>query len=617
MITKMKKLTFLVYHKEYEEFLKEIRELGVIHVSEKQQGTIEEPELQDNIKLAGRLTSTLSLFDTINNAAKKKIDADKGGDAAYGLEVLDEVERLKNEKSKLGQQLQTYIKEETGIAPWGNFTQQCIKNLHDAGIDISFYICPENIYNSEWEDLYNAIIINKVSSKVYFVTLTKRGDCVDMDVEQVKLPRYSLTEIRTLIHQTEEAIRANDDKMASLAENATSSVKAAVKQLHNEIEFSKVLLNTEQAVGDKLMILEGWMPETKEKPLIEFLDQKGYFYREEKVELTDDVPILLKNNSFSKLYEPITRMFALPNYSEIDPTPLFAPFFMLFFGLCMGDGGYGLIIFFVCWLLKKKVAESYKGFCTLGELFGIATVIVGILTGSFFGIALDSVEWSWLKGIKEYFITEKNYAHLLGGYSPLMIFAVVIGLIQILFGMCVNAAKITKQFGLKNALSSIAWVVLLITIAIVLGLPALGVALPLLVQYALYGILGICILCVLFYNTPGKNIFANFGSGLWDTYNMATGILGDTLSYIRLFALGLTGGILGGVFNTLAFDLTSTLSPVPRFIAAFLILILGHSINFGLCMISSLVHPMRLTFVEFYKNAGFEGGGKEYKPFKK
>ena len=108
------------------------------------------------------------------------------------------------------------------------------------------------------------------------------------------------------------------------------------------------------------------------------------------------------------------------------------------------------------------------------------------------------------------------------------------------------------------------------------------------------------------------------GSALWNTYNMATGLLGDTLSYIRLFALGLTGSILGGVFNMLAFDMTASIGFVPvRWVAILLILLSGHTINFALTMIGAFVHPMRLIFVEFYKNAGFEGGGKAYKPFKK
>ncbi len=108
----------------------------------------------------------------------------------------------------------------------------------------------------------------------------------------------------------------------------------------------------------------------------------------------------------------------------------------------------------------------------------------------------------------------------------------------------------------------------------------------------------------------------NFGSGLWNAYNLASGLLGDTLSYIRLFAIGLTGAILGGVFNELAFTMTDGLNVVLRAVLVLLILLVGHSINFGLCMISSMVHPLRLTFVEYYKNAEFAGGGKSFNPFK-
>ena len=109
----------------------------------------------------------------------------------------------------------------------------------------------------------------------------------------------------------------------------------------------------------------------------------------------------------------------------------------------------------------------------------------------------------------------------------------------------------------------------------------------------------------------------NLGGGLWATYGMATGLLGDLLSYIRLFALGLTGGVLGGVFNSLAYDLTSSIPWFVRWVPMVLILLAGHGITFALSMISAFVHPMRLTFVEFFKNADFEGGGKAYTPFRK
>ena len=327
----------------------------------------------------------------------------------------------------------------------------------------------------------------------------------------------------------------------------------------------------------------------------------------------ENVPVKLKNNFFAKLFEPITKLYALPNYSEIDPTPFFAPFFMLFFGLCLGDGGYGLLILVAATILRIK-KPAFRNLAILGQFLGGATMVVGLLTGVFFGIMLDSVTWPWLAEVKQYFITSNNYADKLGGYDPMMLVAIGVGVLQILFAMGFNATKITIQHGFKYALSTVAWLVGILSVMAAFLLPLVGVTIP---QAVLYAIAGLCAVIILFYNSPDKNIFANFGSGLWGTYNMVSGLLGDVLSYIRLFALGLAGGILGNVFNMLATDLTADMSAYIRWLPMLLILLIGHSLNFILCIISSIVHPLRLTFVEFYKNAGFEGDGEAYNPFRK
>ena len=374
---------------------------------------------------------------------------------------------------------------------------------------------------------------------------------------------------------------------------------------------------TEALLDGKVAYVVGWIPEARKDLVADTLKKYSVSYEFSEPEEGDNVPILLKNSKFARLFEPITRMFALPKYEELDPTPFFAPFFMLFFGLCLGDGGYGLIIFGVCLFLLRKADEAMKGMLKLGMVLGLATVVVGIFTGSFFGIALADVEWSWLKGVKEYFVTAGNYADDLGGYDPMMVFAVVIGLVQIFFGMIVSAMKAVKQNGFLYALSTLGWVVGLISTAVLFGLPMLGVTFPLWLTYVLYVLIGVSAFAIVFLNSPGKNPLINIGSAIWGTYNMATGLLGDTLSYIRLFALGLTGSILGGVFNTLAFELTEGLPGYARWLVVLLILLSGHAINFGLCMIGAFVHPLRLTFVEFYKNANFEGGGQEYTPLRK
>ncbi len=393
--------------------------------------------------------------------------------------------------------------------------------------------------------------------------------------------------------------------MKKLAASDYNTLDLFDKNLQNEFNLSNVLVQTDRQAGEKLMLLEGWVPTEKARAMEEALEKDNYFYQAQEIEEGDKVPILLKNGKFAKLYEPITRMFSLPNYGEFDPTPFFAPFFMLFFGLCFGDGGYGLLVMIACTILKRKVNPDFKPFLSLFQYLGLAALIVGTCTGSFFGIAL--VDIPAFASVKDYFVSSDN----------LMTFSIIIGLVQILFGKTIAALKIMSQKGKKYGIAPLAWVFIILALCLVFGLPMLNVQLPEMVKNVFLVIAGLGLLVAFLYNTPGKNIFLNFGTGLWNTYNMASGLLGDTLSYIRLFAIGLTGAILGGVFNSLAVDMTEGLNVVLRVICMLLILLVGHAINIGLCTISSLVHPLRLIFVEYYKNAEFEGGGKAYEPFKK
>jgi V/A-type H+-transporting ATPase subunit I len=203
--------------------------------------------------------------------------------------------------------------------------------------------------------------------------------------------------------------------------------------------------------------------------------------------------------------------------------------------------------------------------------------------------------------------------------------ALGLGMFHFVFGKAVAAAKTKKQKGFKYSIGPWAWVFLLTPIMVLFapaimamfGEPLNIPPLPQVVEYICYGIAGLSALTVLFYNSPGKNIFMNVGSALWGLYNTASGMLGDTLSYIRLFAIGLTGGILGNVFNMLGTQMTADMPVAARIPVMLFILLFGHGLNIALCIISSLVHPIRLVFVEYFKNSEFEGGGIAYAPFKK
>ena len=606
MITKMKKLTFLVYHKEYEEFLNSLRELGVVHIVEKQQGAADNTELQENIRLFNRLAATLKLLQNQKHE-KNAVIATEGGTAGRGMQVLDEVDTLQTEHGKLSQQLQSYAKEKEVLEVWGNFEPTGIQKLKDAGYIIGFYSCSEGNYKEEWETEYNAMIVNRISSKVFFVTVTKAGQEVDLDVEQAKLPAYSLSRLEALYDTTEQAIEGNEKKLVALSETDIPSLKAALKELQSQIEFSKVVLSSEQTAGDKLMLIEGWAPAYSKVEIEAYLNDAHVYYEITDPMPGDNVPIRLNNKGFFAWFEPICKLYMLPKYNELDLTPFFAPFFMVFFGLCLGDSGYGLFLFLGATayrLLAKKVTPSMKSIISLIQVLSASTFFCGLLTGTFFGANIYDLDWPIVQRLKHAVLMDNNDMFRL---------SLILGVIQILFGMVLKAVNQTIQFGFKYAIATIGWIILLVSTAV----SALFSSSELLSMGGTAYKVVLCIsgAMIFLFNTPGKNIFMNIGLGLWDSYNMVTGLLGDVLSYVRLFALGLSGGILAGVFNSLAVGMSPD-NVIAGPIVMVLIFVIGHAINMFMNVLGAMVHPMRLTFVEFFKNSGYEGGGKEYKPFK-
>jgi V/A-type H+-transporting ATPase subunit I len=617
MITKMKKFTFLVTNKEYEHFLADIRKIGVVHVEELQSGSTS-AEFEAGKALAERYKNALNALDFAQEtytakATYKNVNLQSGTDVkAAGLKLVEEVERLLSEENSLKHKIESVEKNIQLLRPWGEFDASKLEELAQNGYQVNFYACPNKLFKQEWADEYFATPIDEIDKRIYFVTFSPERP--DITAENLEIPQRPLsyylnekTELQARLEQVHEnLLRINTE--------GRKTILASQVENDNDISLSKVHLCAESIADDAVKLMVGWIPVEKENEVEDYLDKNKIYYEAEDPSLDDDVPIEIKNGSYTSLFEPILRMYSLPNYHDLDITQFLAPFFMLFFGLCLGDAGYGLLVLVASIILLKKLDADSKPYAKLGIYLGAMTIVCGLLTGTFFGIDLSQQDWAFLAPVKKLFVNENNYT--IFGYSPMMVVSVIIGLIQVLLGMVLSAVKASRLYGWKYGIGKTSWVVAIISAIICFGLPACGVALPTVVTYILYALMGICVLGIFFLNSPDKNIFLNFGTGLWDTYGMATGLLGDLLSYIRLFALGLTGGVLGGVFNQLAIDLTSSMPWAVRWLPMLLILLFGHGINFGLCMISSFVHPMRLTFVEFFKNANFEGGGKEYEPFR-
>ena len=605
MIVKMSKYAFMVYHREYDAFLTTLRELGVVHVKETN-SVLDNAELQALLAERKQVSTAIRHCKNLNSQTKEVTVAPaRGLTKAEGLKLVGKLEEMQEKQAQLQAAKVSLEKDIAYMDIWGEFSYANIRRLKKAGFDVTFFSCPTSKYEPKWGEEYNAFLVNNFQSVTYFVTVTKTGTPIDIDAERPKMPDRGLAKLHLAMEQLLDNIKVLNNQLKEYAAEQYNTLVELEKNIQNEFNLSNTLVQTDREAGDKLMLLEGFVP-TEEAPAMEVaLEKEGYYFQELDIQDGDRVPIKLKNNKFNRLYEPITKMFSLPNYTEFDPTPLFAPFFMLFFGLCFGDGGYGLLVLLACSFFKRKVNPDFKPYLTLFQYLGLAAIIVGTCTGSFFGIALADVPA--LSKVKDYFVSSDN----------LMTFSIVIGLVQIIFGKTVAAFKMKAQKGVKYSIAPFAWVFVITALALAFGLPMLNLQLPETVKTVFIGIAVIGLVVAYLYNSPGKNIFLNFGTGLWNTYNMASGLLGDTLSYIRLFAIGLTGAILGGVFNQLAVDMTEGMNIVLRAVCMLLILLVGHAINIGLCTISSLVHPLRLIFVEYYKNAEFEGGGKEYRPFKK
>lgn len=604
MITKMKKLSFLIHSKEYEGFLEHLRSLGIVHVIRKQQGTVQNEELQDDLRLLSRCKNAIRELES--SAKNEPMGSDPNGTTkgfAFDTpaKVLERFDILEADKVVQEQTLQALSRDRAQLLPWGDFEPSKVERLAAAGYNIGFYTCPLRAFKDEWVSKYGVVEIERDKQKVNFVTVTHTDVIVDIDAEQVHLPHMSLSAVESDIAKTKAAIDAIPAKLAQLSQVGIPVLEKAVRELENNIDFGQVRLTGEKLAADSLILLEGWIPAADVDEVSKALDMKGVFFDVEDPQPDDDIPIQLSNNKFAKLFEPLTKLYMLPTYQELDLTLFFAPFFMLFFGLCLGDTGYGLLMIVALPIFTKLFQLINPNFSKwLVVLFGASTMLCGLLSGTFFGFNMYDLDIPFVQKMKEILYTDN---------STMFTVSLCIGVVQILFGMAIKAVNLSIQCGVKYALGTIGWLVLLITVGVSV-LAGFEFSNP-----VVMGILIAAAVLIFLFNSPGKNPLLNIGLGLWDTYNMATGLLGDVLSYVRLFALGLSGGILANVFNSMAVGMAPD-NKVAGFIVMVLIFVIGHALNIFMNILGAIVHPMRLTFVEFFKNSGYTGGGTEYKPFK-
>ena len=583
MITQMKKYTFLVFHRDYEPFLTQLRELGVVHITQKAAGLIE-----DDADLQAALQHEDELRRLIKQGAPDQLIAERN-------EVTERIAAAKEAAQQ--------------AAVWGEFNAARIDQLKAAGYTLHFYECPSKAFREEW-----GIKVNEAGGKTYFVALETLED-----LTEIPAPEKSATQWYLEIEHLKGLYAAADTRIVAWQKANMDDLQAQLAEARQNIDWQKVNLSTDKLAEGALCLFEGFCPIDKEPELNAMLAQAQAYYEETDPAKEDATPIKLHNNWFVKLFEPLTGMYGWPNYNEFDPTPILGPFFLLFFALCIGDAGYGLLLLLIGYLIftNKLKIDMFKGMGGIIMALGVGSTIIGFFMGGFFGLDLYTASWvpDSLKDIM--FKRLGGTDGKIGEYDVMMVMAIVIGVIHICLAMSIKAIAYTKRDGFRNTVSTWGWLLLIVG-GIATAILGMTFSMPTdIVKYTLIAIGAVSALAIFIFNKPGRNPLINVGAGLWDTYQMSTGLLGDVLSYIRLYALGLAGGMLGAAFNQLGNQVLGANPNVGTIIGFVLIVTFGHVLNLLMACLGAFVHPLRLSFVEYFKNSGYEGSGKLYNPFKK
>ena len=368
---------------------------------------------------------------------------------------------------------------------------------------------------------------------------------------------------------------------------------------------------------DSVVLLQGWMPAEREEELKEVFERYGCAWEAEDPPEDEypEVPVQLKNNKFTNALNMVTDMYSLPAYGTVDPNPLMAPFFILFFGLMMADMGYGLIMIAaaIVAMVKMKPEGGSRAFCQLLLYGGIATFAMGFLTGAFFSdipyqlVHIINPKSTW-PGLWHLFSPETDSTMVLYG-------SMVLGLLHLNTGMAVNFVQKWKASNKGDAIfeEGSLWVILLGGVLFALG--------KLVLDLPVLGTVGLVILilgaaALLFGAGRHAKGFGKVTAAFGCIYNTATGWFGDVLSYSRIMALMLAGGVVGKVFNTVAvMPMQSAGLNVITVLAFVIIFLLGHAMNFALNLLGCYVHDLRLQCLEFFGKF-YSDGGKPFRPLR-
>lgn len=587
----MTKYDFILMSGDIEDFLKKLQSVGVVDVTRSAKPIDENSE--KIFSRAEMLRKALTILKGVETATP--MDAKVADPAAEVIAVMGSKENLKTQLP----QIQREIEERK---PWGIFDPEATKAVEKCGLKLHFYKAKTSSMDPEWQEKYALTEISSDGSYTYFVITTDAED-YSFPLKELPAPDVNFTVKEEELNRLKAAIVQHDSRLAAL-KSCEPEIQAELNTTLSELDLHLANVSGSKAAENYLTVLEAFAPTENEQALQSLLDNEAVFYVANKAVQDDNPPIKLKNNRFVSMFEVLTDMYGRPKYDEFDPTIWISIFFMLFFAFCMGDAGYGLILILLSLALKKKAPKLSPLVMTLG----LATTVIGLLFHTFFSIDLMTLSWI-PDGVKKIMLPAT-----IAGYDGTMVLAILVGIFHICLAMIIKTGQATKTKGFFNALGTWGWTLLIVGGVVVGGLALIGAIDKEMTKWIVIVIGALSALGIFFLNDLHRNPLLNVGSGLWETYNTATGLLGDILSYLRLYALGLAGAKLGEAFN--AIGLQALGDGGFGWVFFILIVVVGHVLNVAMCVLGAFVHPLRLNFLEFFKNSGYEGTGRKYNPLK-
>jgi len=579
MIVSMKKITLIVESKDADSTLKELRQSGVLHIEHQNA-----PVSESVTELEKKRNSLLKAIGALSEATSQKdISCDPEEIVSQILDLCNEREIHRENSSKIKQKIQDW-KE------WGDFDPEFIDDLKDRNILIQ--LC--KITKKQIQNIPEGVILEELFKKgnlIYCVAISEKE--IDLPFETLSLPEQSLKEMFLVQEKEEDGALQINKRLAELSgyQKSLSLYKAKLTSL---IEFKRVAAGMGKV--ERLSYLRGYCP-VYNVNLIERLaaNQRWGLLIEEPDE-NDSIPTLIKNPRWIEIIRPVLEMIkTIPGYREMDISAWFLLFFSVFFGMLIGDAGYGAVFFIINLLchLKFKSSVKNKSIFFLTYVLSSCAIIWGVLTGTFFGQA-------WLP---ERVVPLLPYLRENANVQGLCFF---IGAFHLSIA---HTWRLLRKLPSLKAFSEAGWILVLWTVYFLAKSLILGQAFPAFGKTLFIVGSGL----IVFFTNPKKNLFKGIGSGIGDFLLHIVNSFTDVVSYIRLFAVGAATVAVADAFNRMASSVGHS-NVFLGFLTAF-ILLFGHILNILLGAMAILVHGIRLNVLEFSSHLNMEWSGTEYTPF--